>query len=227
MADAQPRVAVAWSGGKDATTLLDRLLAREDCTVVELFTTAIEDGGPTTTHRVPRELMSRQADALGLPIRFVDLPADRSTEAYEAALDRVFDDYERRGVDRVAYADLFLEGIREYREKRLADRDVEGWWPLWGADTADLARAVVDRFAATVTCVDAAALDASFAGRRYDGSLLAALPDDVDPCGEHGEFHTFVHDGPPFREPVPVDVGESATREASHGSMTMHYRELK
>lgn len=220
------QVAVAWSGGKDAARMLQYLRAREDREVVELFTTAIEDG-PTTMHRIPRNLIERQAAALGHPVRFVDLPPGRSGDDYEAALDALYDDYERRGVDAVAYADLLLEDVRAYREDHLVDRGLDGLWPLWGRDTADVGREFVDAgFRATVVCVDADALDESFAGRSYDESFLADLPADVDPAGENGEFHTFVHDGPPFAEPVAVEVGERYTREADHGSMTLHYCEL-
>ncbi|PSP79223.1 ATP-binding protein [Halobacteriales archaeon QS_1_68_20] len=222
------RVAVAWSGGKDAALALHRLREREDAEIVELFTTATADG-PTTMHRIPRGLIERQVEVLGVPVRFVDLPGGGGNEGYRATMDDLFADYERRGIDRVVYGDLRLEDVRAYRESMLADRDLDGWWPLWGTDTADLAREFLAAgFEATVVCVDGDALDRSVVGRNYDEAFLDSLPEGVDPAGENGEFHTFVRDGPPFAAPVPVTCGEGTTheREVDGETVRLHYCDL-
>ncbi|USZ66956.1 adenine nucleotide alpha hydrolase [Halorussus salilacus] len=216
---------LSWSGGKDASFAL-REMHREGVEVVELLTTVSAQTGRSSMHGVGRELYERQADALGLPIRFVEIPADASNDEYEAALAEATDEYERRGIDRIAFADLYVEDIRAYRESRLEASDIEGYWPVWGRDTESLAREFADAFEATVVAVEDSALDESFAGRPFDESFLADLPEGVDPCGENGEFHTFVHDGPVFDRPVPVRTGETATVEPRHGDMVVHQCEV-
>lgn len=215
---------LSWSGGKDAARALTRLRAG-DVEVVELLTTVDEERDRSTTHGVRRELLARQAAAIGLPIRFVELPPEASNEEYEAGITRALVDYRERGVDQIAYGDVLLSDVREYREERLADTDLDGAWPIWGRDTASLAADVLAaEVRALVVAVDGSALDASFAGRPYDESFLDDLPDDVDPCGENGEFHTFVRDGPSFESPVAVERGDAWTRE--RGDREFHYRDL-
>lgn len=223
--DAPARMVLSWSGGKDASLALAELRERDGVEVVELLTTVGADTGRVTMHGVRRELIERQADAVGVPLRVVELPPDPSNDEYEAVMDEVHADYEARGIDRVAFADLLLEDVREYREEQLADTDLDGWWPVWGRDTTAVARDFLDRgFRATVACVDSEHLDASFAGREYDDQFLRDLPDGVDPCGENGEFHTFVWDGPVFSEPIRVEVGETVTREVKWSEF--HYADL-
>jgi len=219
---------LSWSGGKDASYALWKMQeadATSDAEVVALLTTVSAETGRTSMHGVRRDLYERQADALGLPIRFVELPVDADNDAYEETMAAVTADYEDRGVARIAFADLYLEDVRTYREERLADSDLSGYWPIWGRDTEAVAREFADAFAATVVAVDDDALDASFAGRRFDTDLLAALPEGVDPCGENGEFHTFVHDGPVFDAPVPVETGERVTKAVGEET-TIHYCDL-
>ncbi|MFC7081779.1 adenine nucleotide alpha hydrolase [Halorussus caseinilyticus] len=216
---------LSWSGGKDAAYALWKM-RESDSSVRELLTTVSADTDRASMHGVRRGLYERQADAIGLPIRFVELPGDASNDEYEAVMADAMADYARRGVERVAFADLYLEDVRAYRESRLADAEIEGHWPVWGRDTETVAREFADAFAATVVAVDDDALDASFAGRRFDADFLADRPENVDPCGENGEFHTFVHDGPIFDRPVPVELGERVTKEVGHGDATIHYRDL-
>ncbi len=198
----------AWSGGKDATLALTRASSVE-----RLFTTVSAATGRVTMHGVRPGLVRRQAEALSLPVDLVELPADPSDEEYAAVMRERVADHADRGFDRMVFADIFLDGVRAYRESTLAGTALDGAWPLWGADTGTLAAEFVDRgFQATVVCVDGTALDRSFVGRPFDEDFLADLPDGVDPCGEHGEFHTFVHDGPPFDAPVAVETGERVTR---------------
>ncbi|UPV75850.1 adenine nucleotide alpha hydrolase [Halorussus limi] len=231
-----PVTVLSWSGGKDASYALWKMGASESseneggssdadprAEVVELLTTVSDATGRTSMHGVRRDLYERQAAALGLPIRFVRLPEDASNDEYERVMEETTADYERRGVERIAFADLYLEDVRAYRERRLADAEIEGYWPIWGRDTEEVAREFADAFAATVVAVDDEALDASFAGRRFDADFLADLPDDVDPCGENGEFHTFVHDGPIFDRALSVRTGERVTKKFGHGDTTVHY----
>ena len=219
-----PTTVLSWSGGKDASYALWKM-REEGERIAELLTTVSAETGRTSMHGVRRDLYERQADALGLPIRFVELPADADNDEYDERMAEVTADYGERGVERIAFADLYLEDVRAYREERLADGDLSGYWPIWGRDTEEVAREFADAFAATVVAVDDDALDADFAGRRFDADLLADLPEEVDPCGENGEFHTFVHDGPVFDAPVSVETGERVTKEVGDDT-TIHYRDL-
>jgi uncharacterized protein (TIGR00290 family) len=163
---------------------------------------------------VREALLDRQAGAIGLPVIKVWIPPDCTNEVYESRMESMFAAAEFEGVDHVAFADLFLEDIRAYRESRLAQTGKQGVFPIWGRDTAVLARQMIaNGFRAIVVCVDPGALDRNFAGRAFDESFLADLPEGVDPCGENGEFHTFVHDGPLFGAPIPCRTGEIVTRD--------------
>lgn len=219
------RVVVSWSGGKDASLALHELRADPDREVVELFTTVHEDDGRLSMHGVRGDLVERQAAALGIPLRTVPIPADADNETYAARLAAPMADYAARGVDSVAFADIFLEGVREYREQRLAGPALDGAWPLWGRDTEALVREFVEAgFRARVACVDGDALGPEWAGRQVDAAFFAALPDGVDPCGEHGEFHTFVTDGPGFAETLRVEVADVVTKPVGDGEY--HYADL-
>lgn len=213
---------LSWSGGKDAAYALFEL--GTDC-VTELLTTISEDGR-TGMHRVRRELYEKQADSIGVPIRFVEIPQECVNEVYESRMESVMAAYESRGVERVAFADLYLEDVRNYRENRLAETTIEGRWPLWNQDTDEQIRAFLNAgFRATVVAVDGSLLDSSFAGRELDSAFLADLPESIDPCGENGEFHTFVWDAPIFDSPIPVAVGKTVTREV--GDKEFHYCDLQ
>lgn len=218
------RTVVSWSGGKDAAYALAELQQANEVHIEELLTTVGADTGRSSMHGVRRELYDRQAKAIGLPIEFVELPAEATNEAYERAMAAVIEDYANRGIERITFADLHLDDVRAYREQRLSGSGVDGYWPLWGRDTAVLAADFVERFAAVVVAVDGDVLDASFAGRAFDEDFLADLPDEADPCGENGEFHTFVWDGPVFDEPVSVRTGETVTRAVGDGEF--HYCDL-
>ena len=221
------RVVCSWSGGKDAAVALWELRERDGVEVVELLTTVSAATGRTTMHGVRPALVREQAAALDLPVRFVDLPADASNEAYEERMAAAMAGYAERGVDAVAFADLFLADVRAYREERLEGTDLDGLWPVWGRDTDEFLDAFLAAgFEAVVVCANDD-LGPEFAGRRLDADFRAALPDGVDPCGEHGEFHTFVVDGPPFDRPVAVELGDLVTRTVGDdGGTTYHYRDL-
>ena len=223
-ADDRRTTAVSWSGGKDCAVALRELRADSGVAVSGLLTTVRADVQRSSMHGVRREHHEAQADALGLPLRVVELPADVENDEYERAMRGTLDAMAGDGVEAVAFADLFLEDVREYRETNVADSPVSGAWPLWGRDTAELARGFADDFDAVVVCVDDDALDESFVGRSFDREFLADLPEDVDPCGEHGEFHTFVRDGPGFEHAVDVEPTERVTKTVGDGEF--HYCEL-
>ena len=213
-AERQPgRVLLSWSGGKDSALALYELRAA-DREVAALVTTITGEYERVSMHGVRRALLVRQAAAVGIPLEEVVIPPKASNEQYESALGGVLLRWKERGVDTTAFGDLFLEDVRRYREAFLAGRGLRGLYPIWKHDTAATARRFVALgFRAIVVCVDPRALEPRFAGRWIDERFLDELPPSVDPCGENGEFHTFVADGPGFRMPVAVRAGETVTRD--------------
>ena len=204
-------IILSWSGGKDSVLALDRLRREQGVTVVALLANVNSTLDRVSIHGVRRALLHAQSAALGITIHETLLPTNPTNAAYDAAatqsLVRMKSLY--AGVQRIAFGDLFLEDIRRYREERLSALGLNAAFPLWGLDTALLAREFVDRgFEARLVCVDTTQLDARFVGRAYDHALLDELPPAVDPCGERGEFHTFVFNGPGFRTPISVTNGE-------------------
>jgi uncharacterized protein (TIGR00290 family) len=208
------QIALSWSGGKDSALALWALREELGIEPVALLTTVTEEYARVSMHGVRRELVRAQAVAAGLPLVEVGIPARCPNEAYEQRMRRALTSPPLDTVARMAFADLFLAEIRAYREERLRSIGRSAAFPLWGRDTAALARDFVAAgFEATICCLDPGKLDPSFAGRRFDESLLAELPAGVDPCGENGEFHTFVHAGPIFSAPIPVTLGETVERD--------------
>jgi uncharacterized protein (TIGR00290 family) len=205
--------ALSWSGGKDSALALWRL-RRKQLEPDALITTVTESYDRISMHGVRRELLARQAQAVGLSLVEILIPPTCVNDVYEARMAQAFATSPLSGVDAVAFGDLFLEDVRVYREQRLAAAGKRGLFPLWGQDTGALAREFLNAgFEARLVCVDPVALDGSFAGRRYDEQLLAELPAGVDPCGENGEFHTFVHGGPIFAAPIACATGEVVERD--------------
>jgi len=214
MSEAREPVALAFSGGKDSSLSLHTLRAGDRFEVAALVTTVTEGYDRISMHGVRRSLLRDQAASIGLPLTEVTIPPRASNEIYERAMGEAFTRLGDRGIRRVAFGDLFLEDVRDYRLRQLGALGLECEFPLWGRPTAALARTFVDNgFRARVVCLDPAARDASFAGRTFDDAFLADLPEGVDPCGENGEFHTFVFDGPIFRRPLAVAVGEVVERD--------------
>jgi uncharacterized protein (TIGR00290 family) len=204
----RPKAVVAWSSGKDSAWTLYRLRQEGAVEVVGLMTTLGAASGTVAMHGTPAALVRAQAEAAGLPLHEVAIPEPCPDEAYEAAMRGALARLLADGVSRIAFGDLFLAEIRAYRERRLAGTGVTPLFPLWGEPTAALAQAMVaGGLRAIVAAVDTARLDAGFLGRAWDESLIAALPPDVDPCGEHGEFHTLACAGPMFRAPIPLARG--------------------
>ena len=205
---------LSWSGGKDSTLALDALRASGRYDPIVLLTSVTAGYERISIHGVRRELLRAQAAALGLPLHEFELQPETTNAAYEAALAAALSEVRgHTGARRVAFGDLFLEDVRRYRAERVAALGFEPIFPLWGRDTAALAREFVDRgWMARLVCVDTTQLDTRFAGRAYDAALLDELPETVDPCGEKGEFHTFVSGGPGFAQEVRYEVGEVVMR---------------
>lgn len=211
----RPRVLLAWSSGKDAAWALHVLRQAGNVEVVALLTAFNQAFDRVAMHAVRRSLVETQAEAAGLPLLDVPLPWPCSNEDYEAAMAVALATARARyAVSHVAFGDLFLEDVREYRESRLRDTGLTPLFPLWGLPTRTLAREMVrGGLKARITCIDPRSFDPAFAGRDFDDGFLDELPDGVDPCGERGEFHSFAHDGPMFSKPIPVQLGEIVTRE--------------
>ena len=205
---------VSWSSGKDSAHALAKVRAAGALQVVGLLTTVTRDYGRVSMHGVREEVLELQADAAGLPLHRVAIPAGCVNADYERAMGEAVRHACAAGVTHVVFGDIFLADVRAYRERMLAGTGIEPVFPLWGSETAALAREMLDSgLAATVACVDPRRVPESFAGRAFDGSLLADLPAGVDACGENGEFHTCVTAGPMFSAPVPLAVGEIARRD--------------
>jgi uncharacterized protein (TIGR00290 family) len=210
---ADSRFALSWSGGKDSALTL-WTLRRERREPAALLTTVTESYDRISMHGVRRSLLARQAEALGIPLVEVSIPPACSNDLYEERLAEAFAASPLAELETVAFGDLFLEDIRAYREQRLAAAGRRGLFPLWRLDTTELAQQFISAgFKATLICVDPRKLDPSFAGRSFDEHLLTDLPAGVDPCGENGEFHTFVHAGPIFDAPITCSQGEVVERD--------------
>lgn len=208
------RILLSWSGGKDAALALHQLHTWENFVVTALLTTVTQDYDRISMHGVQRVLLELQAEALGLPLEIVFISTTASDEEYGRAMRQTLEKCLADGVSSVAFGDIFLEDVRKYREANLAKIGMEALFPLWKRDTTELAHAFLDLgFEAVVTCVDSTMLDGSFAGRNYDERFLSDLPPDVDPCGENGEFHTFVHAGPILLNRIAHENGEVVLRD--------------
>ena len=207
-------VLLAWSSGKDSAWSHHLLSRDPEHAVGALLTTVDQQSQCVAMHGTPVPLVRAQAAALDLPLWEVPLPKPCPNDAYDAAMRGVVDRAVADGFEALAFGDLFLEDIRAYRESRLADTGLHTLFPLWGQPTAELARTMIDGgLRARLTAVDASRLPASFAGREFDRRLLDDLPAGIDPCGENGEFHTFVYDAPGFAAPIDVRSGSVELRD--------------
>jgi uncharacterized protein (TIGR00290 family) len=207
-------VVFSWSAGKDSAFGLWTLLQDPAYEVQALLTTVTEEYDRVSMSGVREELLDRQAEVVGLPLIKVRIPPACVNDVYEQRMASTLAAEAFAGIDHVAFSDLFLEDVRAYREERLEWAGKHGVFPLWGRNTAELARDMVkEGFRATVVCIDPRALDPSFAGRPFDLQFLSDLPEQVDPCGENGEFHTFVWNAPMYSEPIPCRNGQVVTRD--------------
>ncbi len=208
------KVILSWSGGKDAALALHELRQSKRYVVSALLTTVTEEYDRISMHGVRRVLLERQAQSVGLPLEKVLISKDTSDEEYGLKMLEVLDRCSAVGISSVAFGDIFLDDVRNYREDNLSKIGMDAVFPLWQRDTGELAQRFIDLgFEAVVTCVDSDSLDGAFAGRAFDARFLSELPPDIDPCGENGEFHTFVYAGPLFRSRIPVEKGEIVLRD--------------
>ena len=208
------KILFAWSGGKDSAMALHELRTRGDVEICAFMTTVTEGYERISMHGVRKSLLEKQAESIGLPLEIIYITQSATNEEYESKMKDMLLRYKELGVLTVAFGDLFLEDLKKYREDSLRKVGMVGMFPIWKRDTTELAGEFIDAgFKAIITCVDTEHLAASFAGRDFDRALLAELPQKVDPCGENGEFHSFVHAGPIFRRPIAVEKGEVVLRD--------------
>jgi len=190
------------------------LRQRSDLEIAGLVTTMNQVYRRVAIHAVRLELLQRQAEAIGLPLHIIDLPYPCSNSQYEVVMEKFIGQSRQQGIECMAFGDLFLADIKEYRQAKLSGTGITPLFPIWLMPTDQLAREMISNgLRAVVTCVDPKQLPASFAGREFNEEFLSSLPADVDPCGERGEFHTFAFDGPMFSKPVNIEVGEITERE--------------
>lgn len=207
------KIVVSWSSGKDSAWMV-HVLRSKGIEIAALLTTINEAADRVAMHAVRTELLEAQAAALGLPLWKIGIPSPCPNAIYEQAMNGAVGRAVAGGFTHIAFADLFLEDIRRYREERLAGSGLAPLFPLFGADTRALAGDMIaSGLRARLTCVDPRVLDRRFAGRDFDAALLADLPASVDPCGERGEFHTFAYAGPMFAREIPIETGETVERD--------------
>lgn len=208
------RVLLSWSSGKDSAWTLYQLQRDPSVEVVGLLTTFNSEFKRSAIHGVRQQLLRMQAESAGLPLIEIPLPWPCSNQQYEIIMGDALDvAREQLRMDAVAFGDLYLEDIRNYRETQMQGTGLELMFPLWKIPTAELAQQMIaGGLKAIITCLDPRVISADFAGDQFSGKLLEELPESVDPCGENGEFHTFAWDGPMFKYPIPVVAGEVVTR---------------
>lgn len=199
----------SWSGGKDSALALHNICLKKKVEIVSLLTTITSGYGRISMHGVRQELLEKQATSLGIPLEKIFLQKTFSNKEYESKMGEILEKYSKHGVNLVAFGDIFLENLRKHREKKLATKNMKGLFPLWKKNTLKLARNFINLgFKAIITCVDSKKLGKEFVGKEFNRELLSKLPDNVDPCGENGEFHTFVYNGPLFKKPIRFKKGK-------------------
>jgi uncharacterized protein (TIGR00290 family) len=207
-------VLFCWSGGKDSAMALYAVLQDPELRVRALLTTVTEGYDRVSMHGVRRELLLRQTESIGLPLEEVRIPPQCVNPVYEERMRDALVSHKRNGVCRVVFGDIFLQDLREYRERNLAREGMTAIFPIWRRDTRELAQEFCQLgFRGVAVCIDPAKLSPEFAGRELDATFFRDLPRDVDPCGENGEFHTFVYDGPIFSRAISVERGEVVVRD--------------
>lgn len=198
-----------WSGGKDSSLALYKALREQQFDIRYLLTTLNGEANRVSMHGVRSELLLAQANSLGIPLQEVHLPASPDMSGYEAAMNEAVRFFKSEHISDCFFGDIFLEDLRAYREQKLGEAGISAHFPLWNRNTSEVIREFLDLgFKTIVVCVDSSKLGEEFAGRVIDADFIKDLPKDVDPCGENGEFHTFVFDGPIFQRPIPFKLGE-------------------
>ena len=205
---------LSWSSGKDSAWALHVLCQSDEYEVTGLFTTINSEFERVAMHAVRVELLRQQAQAVGLPLHLIEIPYPCSNEQYAAVMTEFVEEASNEGVRCMAFGDLYLQDVRSYREERMQGTGIEPVFPLWGRPTRELLEEMLaGGLRACLTCVDPRVLPAEFAGRELTPALLQSMPSGIDPCGENGEFHSFVFDGPMFTYPLDIEMGEVVTRD--------------
>jgi len=208
------KVLFSWSGGKDSALAFSEMQKKENYQITSLLTTVSLEYGRTSMHGVRRKLLLEQKEALGLPLKEIPISKMQLLEEYESKMEMALKEILKEGVKTVAFGDIFLEDLKKYREEKLSKLGMKAIFPIWKKDTRLLARTFIDSgFKAIITCIDSKVLEKKFVGRIYDDEFLAELPSNVDVCGENGEFHSFVYDGPIFRKKIDFKKGETVLRD--------------
>lgn len=208
------RALFAWSGGKDSAMALYELKKVGKYEISALLTTVTKDYDRVSMHGVQRSLLEQQTNSLGYPLEQVLISKDASNEEYEAKMREILEKYFKAGISTTVFGDIFLEDVRQYREENLSKIGMKAVFPIWKRSTTELTHTFIDLgFKAVITCIDSRALDKGFVGRLFDEQFLSELPPNVDPCGENGEFHSFVYDGPTFRERLLYKLGDVVLRD--------------
>ena len=216
------KVLFSWSGGKDSAMALSEILASRQYQVAALLTTVTEDYQRISMHGVRRVLLERQAESLGLPLEEIMISRRSSNDEYESKMAEALRRYQAQGASSVAFGDIFLEDLRVYREKNLAQLGMKGIFPIWRRDTGELIQSFIRLgFKAVTVCVDTRALGRRFVGRTIDEQFVSDLPEAVDVCGENGEYHSFVSEGPIFGKTISYRLGETVLRDGR-----FYYRDL-
>lgn len=209
----KPKAIFNWSSGKDSALALYTILKEDQFEVTSLLTSINKEFQRISMHGVHVSLLEQQAESLGLPLIKMELPQEPSMEEYHQIMTRTMNEIQSRGITHSIFGDIFLEDLRRYREDQLRAIGMEAVFPLWKQNTTDLIHQFLDSgFKTIITCVNETYLDKSFAGRMIDQDFIKDLPENVDPCGENGEFHTFTFDGPIFKNPVQFEIGETVKK---------------
>jgi uncharacterized protein (TIGR00290 family) len=207
------KVLISWSSGKDSAYALHHVLQTNQYEVVGLLSTLTEEYDRVSMHSTRHELLKKQAERLGLSLYPVFIPSVCSNTLYEERMENALYQATKNGITHIVFGDLFLEEIKKYRESKLETTNIIPLFPLWGKNTLNLAKEMINAgIKAVVTCIDPKKLDSSFVGRQFDEQLLNDFPKGIDPCGENGEFHTFVYDAPIFNQPIPISLGKIVER---------------
>lgn len=211
------RIAVSWSGGKDSGFAIYKLLQEENYLVDSLFTTITEDYQRVSIQGVRESLLEKQAESLGMPLRKMYIPKDCPNEIYQQRMDEMLESLQKEGITAVMFGDILLEDVKTYRENLVRNHGLKAVFPLWGQDTNKLIHDFIKKgFKTVTTCVDTDQLPGKFLGRVIDSDFLKELPNKADPCGENGEFHTFLFDGPLFKKKIEIIVGDKIEEGRFH-----------
>jgi len=208
------KAAVSWSGGKDSCLALYYILNSENIQVTCLLTTFTKEFDRVSMHGIRRELVELQASSLGYEIEKVYIPYNSSNEVYEKIMEDTLKKLLSKGIDTYIFGDIFLEDVKKYREKNLEKLNLQGIWPIWGKNTLNLAKEFIELgFKAIICCIDTKYLNEKYLGKEFNEEFINELPNNVDPCGENGEFHTFVYNGPIFKKEIKFKLGEKILRD--------------